>query len=552
MPHDRVMKERRALPPHTHSVDTAANGGTLSLPRLAAPVQSRIGTWLASDALPLLAVLGLALAARLYRIGAQSFWLDEVFTWQRIHLPPAAMVADSFANRHFPGYFLLLRWISAFHEGDFAWLRMPSAVFGAAAVGMVFLTARRLGGRSAGLIAGLLMALSPLQMQYGQEARPYALVLLLISMALWGLVRIAQQPLQVSAAGRQVGMNRAGWIAYVAGSALALSVLGDTAPWLLASNAALLLIWRGLRADAGAARAFGRHWMVSQVIVLLCCTPFYVGVLAAADRHALQSFNWIPSLTWHHLWVVASATYLMHGAAVVRFGLLPMAVKMLAPLLALFGVVGFYRLRGRPEGRTLLLAFAVLPLLVLAISLVKPMLVPRYILWSSVPFFVAAGVGGATLGRRALTATVTLLLVLCVINIAPLYQIEIKPRWNDAAATLSAQVRPGDTVFTDDANGPLMLRALQPADAPPIERRALVTNRLSVALERWQAGSRVWAVSGRAAMGEREDLPAFRRRLAQLGKPAREMAEGTEVTLLLFSPLRADRRGADAVPAVVR
>ena len=132
---------------------------------------------------------------------------------------------------------------------------------------------------------------------------------------------------------------------------LALSVLGNTAPWLLASNAALFLIWRSLRADTGAARAFARHWMLGQAIILLCCIPFYVGVLAAADRHMLQSFNWIPSLTWHHLWVVASTTYLMHGAAVVRFGLLPMAVKMLAPLLALLGVVGFYRLRGRAKGR---------------------------------------------------------------------------------------------------------------------------------------------------------------------------------------------------------
>lgn len=536
MSHDRVMKETRPLA--RESVD--ASSGTRAMGRLQAEAHApaRIDARLGGDALCLLAVLALALAARLYQIGAQSFWLDEVFTWQRIHLAPGAMVADSFANRHFPGYFLLLRWIASFHEGDFAWLRMPSAVFGAAAVGVVFLIARLLGGRFAGLIAGLLMALSPLQMQYGQEARPYALVVLLISIALWGLVRIAQQPAPVRVDGRALERNRAGWIAYVLGSALALSVLGDTAPWLLASNAALFLVWRQLRAGAGteAAARFRRRWVLGQAVIVLCSAPFYVGVLAAADRHMLQSFNWIPTLTWHHLWVVASTTYLMHGAAVVRFGLLPMAVKMLAPLLALLGVVGFYRLRGRAEGRALLLAFAVLPLLVLAVSLFKPMLVPRYILWSSVPFFVAAGVGGAVLGRRAMLATVTLLLVLCVINIAPLYQIEIKPRWDAAAATLSAQVRAGDTVFTDDGNGPLMLQVLQPADAEPIERLATVTNSLSVATAHWQAGGRVWAVSGRSAMGEREDLPAFKRRLAGLGVPVREIPEGSEVTLLLFAP----------------
>lgn len=537
----------RPVPPASGVIDPA--------PSL--DVATEAGRWSnmrpGADVLGLLAVMALALAARLYRIGAQSFWLDEVFTWQRIQLPPAQLIADSFANRHFPSYFLLLRWIASFDPGDFAWLRMPSAVFGAAATGMVFLTARRLGGRTAGIVAGLLMALSPLQMQYGQEARPYALVVLLIAIALWGLVLIVQQPLREAVHGRSAGIRWArGWIAYVAGTVGASSVLGDTAPWLLASNVALWLVWRKLRVDAEAARGFRRHWLASQVVVLLGCLPFYGGVLGAADRHALQAFNWIPALTWHHLWVVASTTYLMHGATVVRLGLLPMAVKMLSPLVALFGCLGFLRLRGRMEGRALLLAFAVLPLLVLAVSLVKPMLVPRYILWSSVPFFVVAGVGAATVGRRVAPLLVAMLLVLSLVNLAPLYRIEIKPRWNAAAATLAAEVRPGDTVFTDDPNGPLMLEALRPAEAEPIGARALVTQRWSQALAHWQAGGRLWAVSGRAAMGEREDLAAFKRRLAPLGQPVREFAEGSELTLLQFAPARAGAAGAAAVDPALR
>ena len=541
----------RAVPPLA-TLDAGAGEFALDLPDRAASRAARVDTRLGGDALGMLAVMALALAARLYRIGAQSFWLDEVFTWQRIHLPTGALIADSFSNRHFPSYFLLLRWIASFNPNDFAWLRMPSAVFGAAAVGVVFLIGRRLGGRSAGLLAGLLMALSPLQMQYGQEARPYALVVLLIGIALWGLVVIAQQPLRATSGGRGVAVNWLGWVAYVAGTAAAMAVIGSTAPWLLASNAALFLVWRRLREEAGAAHAFARHWLLGQVVVLLCCTPFFAGVLSAGDHRMLQSFNWIPALTWHHLWVVASTTYLMHGATVVRFGLLPMAVKMLSPLVALLGGLGFYRLRGRIEGRVLMLAFALLPLLVLAISLVKPMLVPRYILWSSVPFFVLAGVGVSALGRRVAPVVVVLALVLSLVNLEPLYRIEIKPRWDATAAMLSAQVRPGDTVFTDDPNGPLMLSALQPKGVVPIEQRAQVTVRLRVALVRWHAGSRVWAVSGRAAMGERADLAAFKARLAGLGRPVREIPEGSEVTVLLFSP-PADPVGLDeSTTALVR
>jgi len=531
--HSSASRLRAAL---SRSLPMSAGDGLLPLSHRGGDDGLVIATRLRPDIFALLAVMALALAARLLDLGTQSFWLDEVFTWQRIHMPVDGLIADSFANRHFPSYFLLLRWFAGFNPGDFAWLRVPSAIFGTAATGLVFATTRRLGGRAAALVAGVLMALSPLQVQYSQEARPYALIVLLISLALWGLVVLAQQPLRWRSVGRTPAAQRIGWCAFLLGTVGASVVQGDTAPWLLAANAALYLIWRPLRAEPASARAFRRHWLASQALVLLCCAPFYAGVLAAGDRHMLQAFNWIPALTWHHLWVVVSTTYLMHGAAVVRFGLLPMAVKVLSPLVALLGVAGFIRLRGRTEGSVLMLAFAVLPVLVLAISLVKPMLVPRYILWSSVPFFVVAGLGVGMLGRHLMPATVVLLLGLCVINLAPIYRTEIKPHWEATAAMLSAQVRPGDTVFTDDANGPLMLRALQPADGPPLQQRARLTMSLSVALARWRAGSRLWAVSGRSAMGERDDLTAFRKRFAALGQPVLARREGSEITVLLFAP----------------
>src|SRR5580698_10487061 len=113
-------------------------------------------------------VLCLGLVARLIRIDHQPFWLDEALTFQRIHLGSWALIADSFANRHMPSYFLLLQLISQFDSGS-AWLRIPSALFGALSAGMVFVIARRISNRSAAVVAGLLMALSPLQVQYGQE-----------------------------------------------------------------------------------------------------------------------------------------------------------------------------------------------------------------------------------------------------------------------------------------------------------------------------------------------------------------------------------------------
>jgi mannosyltransferase len=495
-----------------------------------------IGTWSVADIAWMLSILLLGLTARLLHIESQPFWLDEALTYQRIHLGINGLIADSFSNRHMPSYFLMLQLISQFDSAN-AWLRIPSALFGASSAGMVFVIARRIGGRSAAIVAGLLMALSPLQVQYGQEARSYTLVTLLITIALWGLVRLAQNPGRAALDIRHPEFDRYGWAAYVAGTVAALDVLGDAAPWLLAANVSMFLIWRNLRiAQApGQSTGFRRNWLLSLAIILACCVPFYGAILAASDGQMLQKFDWIPPLNWQNLRVVAKSAYLMRIAAVVRFSVLPTAVPLLGLLVAVLGGIGLYRMRGRLEGRVLLLGFAALPLLLLAISLVKSMVLPRYVLWSAAPFFILAGIGATALPRRAVPAAVTALMLLCAINLAPVYRTETKPRWDKAAATLAASVRPGDTVFTGDPNAPTMLAVLQPKGFTPIGNTALVTPRLDVALARWKQGSRVWAVNGRSALGQREELDAFKMRIASLGTPALEIPEGQEITILMFA-----------------
>ena len=491
--------------------------------------------WPRADIAWMLVVLVIGLAVRLFRIDHQPLWLDEALTSQRVHLGLGDLVVDSFSNRHMPTYFMLLQLLTPFTSTD-AWLRIPSALFGALSAIMVFVIARRLGGRGAALFAGLLMALSPLQVQYGQEARSYTLVTLLITIALWGLVRLAQYPLRASLDVRRHESDRLGWAAYVFGSIAALDVLGDAAPWLIASNLSLFLIWRGLRREPSPVWRIGfqRNWIHSVIAIIACTLPFYGAIMAAGDHHIIDKFNWIPELSLKHLWVTASSVYLMRMSAVVRFALLPTAVPVLGSFVALLGCIGLYRMRNRQEGRVMILAFLVLPLLILVISLFKSVLLPRYILWSAAPFFVLAGLGAAAIPRRVMPAAITLLFLLGAVNLGPVYRTETKPRWDMAAATLAANVRPGDTVFTSDPNAPTMLSVLNPKGTLPIESTAVVTSQLDEALARWKQGSRVWAINGRSALGKREELDAFKNRIAALGTPTMEIPQGKEITILMF------------------
>lgn len=481
----------------------------------------------------MLAIVLLGLIARLFRIDHQPLWLDEALTLQRIHLGLSGLMADSFTNRHMPTYFLLLRLVSPFFGAGDEWLRIPSALFGAMSAGMVFVIASRIGSRNAGVVAGLLMALSPLQVQYGQEARSYTLVTLLIAVALWGLLRLAEQPLRASLDMRRSDADRMGWGAYVLGTITALDVLGDAVPWLIASNLSLLLIWRSL-GDLSSARAFCRNWIGSVIAIIACTVPFYAAIFIASDGHMLQKFDWIPQMSWQHMWVVAGSVYLMRMVAVVKFDLMHTAVPLLGAMVALAGCMGLFRMRAKLEGRVLLLSVLVLPLFILSVSLFKSMLLPRYVLWSAVPFFVLVGLGADMLPRRVWAMAATLLLLLGVVNLGPVYRMETKPRWDMAAATLAANVRPGDTVFTGDPNAPTMLSVLRPKGGLPLESTTLVTSQLDEALARWRQGSRVWAVNGRSALGQREELSDFKNRVAALGTPVVEIPQGKEITILMF------------------
>src|SRR5262245_10017007 len=91
-------------------------------------------------------LLMIGLAMRLYRLGAQSLWLDEGGTWAVVTGQTwGRLIADlGSMDAAYPLYHLLLKgWVAL--AGDSEWaLRFPSALAGAAAVVVLFFAAREL------------------------------------------------------------------------------------------------------------------------------------------------------------------------------------------------------------------------------------------------------------------------------------------------------------------------------------------------------------------------------------------------------------------------
>ena len=140
-----------------------------------------------------LAAFALCLAFRLPALGDLAFWFDEVITADTLNMSWQDLVADRLANGHFPFYFGLLKGLGLAGGSEFA-LRLPSAIFDSLAGGVVALIGRRLDGRVGSLAAALLYAMMPSLILYGQEARPYAMLLLFLTLAMFGQMTLLIRP----------------------------------------------------------------------------------------------------------------------------------------------------------------------------------------------------------------------------------------------------------------------------------------------------------------------------------------------------------------------
>jgi 4-amino-4-deoxy-L-arabinose transferase-like glycosyltransferase len=131
-----------------------------------------------------LTVAGAAL--RFATLDLQSFWHDEAVTVGRVLDPSLLKTLD-----HVPGseatpplyYVLAWAWTKVFGSGEVG-IRSLSAVFGTATIPVAWWGGRALVSRAAGIGAAALAAFSPYMFWYSQEARAYALLVLLCAASL--------------------------------------------------------------------------------------------------------------------------------------------------------------------------------------------------------------------------------------------------------------------------------------------------------------------------------------------------------------------------------
>lgn len=498
-----------------------------------------------APAIPLI-LFAIALAVRLYGLSDKPLWLDEIITQRRANLPLPELITNSLSHRHYPTYFLFVRAFDAPLIDEWM-LRLPSAFFGAVSVLLVALIGTDVRSRWAGIVAASLMTLAPLEVQYSQEARSYALVSCLVLLALWGLVRIARQTTSDVAAPDRPGGRAGPWLAFMLGTIGALNVLLLAGLWLIAANLAAVAIFR----HAGPRRTdFVRKWALAQAMIGLTWIPGLVAMALAVGSDPLRGFRWIPPTTLHHAWSVFSAVYLFRPSNVITFELLPTPVPIFGVALVALALFGAWQLRSRPTALAIIgLCGLAIPISIFVISMFRPILVPRYLLLSTGPFFILVAVGATELPRRLSLFATAALIAFGIAGLAVYYRSETKPRWDLAAAYLAANVRSEDSVTGNDHMARYVLAAY--GDRYGLDRKqiqAIKPQSMEAALQDAQEGS-IWVVYGRTGQGAIGPEQTYFKQWLETGLPTCRRQFGRHVVVLRLDLAASGPGEARPVPS---
>jgi uncharacterized membrane protein len=353
---------------------------------------------------------------RFYRIGHQSIWGDEALTLQVYTAGDSIVQAGAHIwgkAFHPPLYFLTVFYWYKLGDSELM-LRLPSAVFGLAAIPLLYLFVNRLFGRSAAGIAALTAAVSPFHIWYSQEARMYTLqVLLALGSMLFFLKAWHSRRLS------DFGL-------YGLFTLLALFTHVGTV-FLAAAQAAFV---------SGACLKNWRrqiHWIGIQAAVLIAFAPWALRFLSSRSAGGLAGVGFEREASPLHLLYglytfavgyslgpsVAALHYLSVREAILRHVPGILLPALIFGTLILLGALRSYR-ENREGFRALMCYFAVpLFLAALATFAAGAPLNPRYVTTAIIPFWILTALGVtecAALPRRVIILGATVVVGLSLYN----------------------------------------------------------------------------------------------------------------------------------------
>jgi uncharacterized membrane protein len=138
-----------------------------------------------------LVIVALGFALRLYTLAGESLWYDELLQLDIAQDRLVNIFPRLRGHSAVPLDYLIVHFWIWLGRGE-GWVRLPAVFGGTLTLPVAYRLGQAFLGRKAGLLFMFLLALSPVHVQYSQEVRPYALVVLGITLTVYAFWRLNQ------------------------------------------------------------------------------------------------------------------------------------------------------------------------------------------------------------------------------------------------------------------------------------------------------------------------------------------------------------------------
>ena len=407
----------------------------------------------------LMTLLGTAL--RFYQLDANSMYGAEMFSTRHGQKEVTAIPASlRKAGAHPPLWHFLTHFVLYLGQREFI-LRFPAAFMGILSIPLIYVVGQRLFGREVGLLASLLLTLSPFHLQWSQQARMYTAFILGSLFSLYCLWRLLE------------GSNKSLWISF------ALSTLLNIyntyfAFFVLIGEAGFFLVVVGVKSWPGRVKGVTRF--LSSWFRVFSSLPQVRGFFLSLIIVGLLYLPWLP---------VAKVNLLERQSALQALSGGPKVVVSLSLILRLAGdfsldhegplflifigafLVGLIDLVLRSRWRELLLVglWLVPPFVIIALLGGVRKLPSRYLIYI-LPIYLILVAEGATgllqllyrfgrrrgsLEERSLVGCGLIAVMFGGLSIVPVreYYAWEKEDWRGAVSYLVDHMEPGDLILCD-------------------------------------------------------------------------------------------------------
>lgn len=380
------------------------------------------------QAISLTGILSLAAFLRFYRLGYKSLWYDEAWSITLAMKGLSQGYRELAGQIYPPLYQLLLRfWVLSFGHTEAA-ARSLSAILGLASVAAVYWLARRIANHRVALIAALLLAVSPFQIEYSQEARGYSLLLFLTLLSFGSLLRWMEKGSIWSAAVHLLSTA----LSFYTHPYAFLLPLAQGGIWLMH-------LWE--RREQ--ARRLVTSWLIFFSLPLAAFVPMMP--IFYREAAGVSRDFWIPKPSGDDIWMTIKTF-----AGQDRWALASLGLVTVIGLASLLAYEGRERFRAK-----LYLAWWWLPLLAafsfsnLAFSVYQA----KYLIFAAVPLYLIAAEGIAELQPRSLRL-IALALILAA-HVQPLTDYYRRPKmeeWRGLSQFLKERSGRNDLVLIYEEN----------------------------------------------------------------------------------------------------